>query len=127
MNQQTMTRHCLVVDDSRVIRRIARSIVESAGLRVSEATNGQEALIACRKEMPDCVVLDWNMPVMNGIDFLDALRAEFGPDNPIVILCTTESEIDFIVRALESGAQEYVMKPFDDEILLGKFSQLGLI
>ena len=127
MDQQTIARHCLVVDDSRVIRRIARSVIEKAGLRVSEATNGMEALIACRSELPDCIVLDWNMPVMNGIDFLGALREEFGPDKPTVILCTTESEIDFIVRALDSGAQEYVMKPFDDEILLGKFAQLGLL
>ena len=101
--------------------------MEKAGLHVSEATNGLEALTACRRDMPDCVVLDWNMPVMSGIEFLETLRAEFGPGKPTVILCTTESEIDFIVRALESGAQEYVMKPFDEEILLGKFAQLGLL
>ncbi len=125
MNDRAL--NCLVVDDSRVIRRITRTALEKAGLRVSEAENGLEALKACREHLPDCIVLDWNMPVMNGIEFLKSLRAEFGPDDPAVILCTTESEIDFIVRALENGAQEYVMKPFDEGILLGKFAQLGLI
>lgn len=118
--------HCLVVDDSRVIRRVARQTLEKSGLEVSEATNGLEALTACRSALPDCVLLDWNMPVMNGIEFLTALRTEFGPDRPQVILCTTESEIDFIRRALEAGAQEYVMKPFDEHILIGKLQQLGL-
>ncbi len=127
MMQNATVLHCLVVDDSRTIRRITRSTLEKVGVLVSEATNGLEALHACRDRMPDCIVLDWNMPVMNGIQFLDALRSEFGPDRPTVILCTTENDIDFIVRALESGAQEYVMKPFNDDILLGKFSQLGLL
>ena len=122
----TETAHCLVVDDSRVIRRVARQTLEKAGLLVSEATNGLEALTACRSGLPDCVLLDWNMPVMNGIEFLTALRGEFGPARPPVILCTTESELDSIVRALDAGAQEYVMKPFDEPILLGKLHQLGL-
>ena len=126
MTDQNAPRRCLVVDDSRVIRKVARRALEKAGLEVSEATNGLEALSACRDGLPDCVLLDWNMPVMNGIEFLTALRAEFGPQRPAVILCTTESELDFIMRAIEAGAQEYIMKPFDDEILVGKLSQLGL-
>ena len=73
------------------------------------------------------VLLDWNMPVMTGIDFLRALRAEFGPDKPEVIFCTTESELGRIMEALDNGAQEYVMKPFDEEILLGKLGKLGLL
>jgi two-component system, chemotaxis family, chemotaxis protein CheY len=72
------------------------------------------------------VLLDWNMPVMNGLEFLQAVRAEFGADNPQVVFCTTETDMDFIERAIESGAQEYVMKPFDEEILLGKLARVGL-
>ena len=116
---------CLVVDDSRTIRSIARRILEANGFSVTEAADGKIALAACRAALPDCVLLDWNMPVMNGIEFLVALRAEFGPDKPIVVLCTTETEMENIAQAIASGAQEYIMKPFDAEILLGKLAQAG--
>lgn len=116
---------CLVVDDSRTIRSIARRILEANGFSVTEAADGKLALAACRAALPDCVLLDWNMPVMNGIEFLVALRAEFGPDKPIVVLCTTETEMENIAQAIASGAQEYIMKPFDAEILLGKLAQAG--
>jgi two-component system chemotaxis response regulator CheY len=72
------------------------------------------------------VLLDWNMPVMDGITFLRELRSEFGPDNPIVVFCTTESEMQFVEAAIEAGAQEFIMKPFDEEIVMGKFAQVGL-
>jgi two-component system, chemotaxis family, chemotaxis protein CheY len=117
---------CLVVDDSRVVRKLARRILEANGYAVAEAENGRIALEDCRRKLPDCVLLDWNMPVMNGIEFLRALRAEFGPDRPIVVFCTTETEMTAIEKAIESGAQEYIMKPFDAEILLGKFAQVGM-
>jgi two-component system chemotaxis response regulator CheY len=120
-------RVCLVVDDSRVVRKVARRILEGHGFRVEEAEDGDRALSHCRAAMPDCVLLDWNMPVMNGIDFLKALRAEFGASGPPVVFCTTESEMNFVVSAIEHGAQEYIMKPFDEEILVGKFEQAGLL
>ena len=118
---------CLVVDDSRVVRKAARRILESLGFVVSEAEDGSKALAACREALPDLVLLDWNMPVMDGLTFLKAARAEFGRDKPIVILCTTETAFDRILEALEAGAQEYVMKPFDAEIIGGKLVQLGLL
>jgi two-component system chemotaxis response regulator CheY len=120
-------RTCLVVDDSRVVRKIARRILESHGFMVEEAADGALALDACRRQMPDAVLLDWNMPVMNGIEFLKALRGEFGPGNPPVLFCTTETEISFIEQAIEHGAQEFIMKPFDDDILTSKFEQVGLL
>jgi two-component system chemotaxis response regulator CheY len=122
-----MARTCLVVDDSRVVRKVARRILEANGFAVEEAEDGQQALDACRRALPDCVLLDWNMPVMNGIEFLKSLRAEFGADNPPVMFCTTETDMAFIEQAIEHGAQEYVMKPFDEDILLGKFAQVGLL
>lgn len=124
---QTVTRTCLVVDDSRVVRKVARRILEGHGFTVREAEDGQVALDSCRQNMPDGVLLDWNMPVMNGIEFLKALRHEFGPDRPPVMFCTTENDISFIEQAIEHGAQEFIMKPFDEEILLGKFAQVGLL
>ncbi|MEO8713580.1 MAG: response regulator [Acetobacteraceae bacterium] len=116
---------CLVVDDSRVVRKLARRMLESAGYDVAEAEDGARALAVCQTALPDSVLLDWNMPVMNGIEFLRALRAEFGPDDPVVVFCTTESDLGFIAEALESGAQEYIMKPFDADILLGKLARFG--
>ena len=121
------SRVCLVVDDSRVVRKVARRILENHGFTVEEAEDGSRALEACRRAMPDSVLLDWNMPVMNGIDFLKALREEFGPGNPPVLFCTTENDIDRIEQAITCGAQEFIMKPFDEEILVGKFEQVGLL
>ncbi len=118
---------CLVVDDSRVVRKVARRILEQNGFAVKEAENGADALELCRRGLPRCVLLDWNMPVMNGLAFLKALRAEFGPERPLVLFCTTENERSFIAEALAQGAQEYIMKPFDTDILVGKFTQLGLL
>jgi two-component system chemotaxis response regulator CheY len=122
-----MSRTCLVVDDSRTVRKAARRMLEKLGFAVAEAGDGAEALAACRAGLPDAVLLDWNMPVMNGLEFLVAARAEFGPERPVVVLCTTESGMERIVEALAAGAQEYVMKPFDDAILRDKFEQAGLL
>ena len=122
-----MGRTCLVVDDSRVVRMVARRILEAHDFKVRESENGAVALASCREQMPDAVLLDWNMPVMDGITFLQHLRAEFGPDHPIVVFCTTESEMQFVQAAIDAGAQEFIMKPFDEEIIMGKFSQVGLV
>jgi len=119
--------HCLVVDDSSVIRKVARCILEEMSFEISEAENGQEALDRCRQSMPDAVLLDWNMPVMDGLDFLEALRSESGGDRPKVIFCTTENDADHILRAINAGANEYIMKPFDRDIIEAKFQEVGLI
>ena len=118
---------CLVVDDSRVIRKVARRILEDLSFRFEEAGDGSEALSFCRSSMPDAILLDWNMPVMNGIDFLRHLRADPGGDRPVVVFCTTENDISAIAQAIESGANEYIMKPFDSEIVQSKFAEVGLV
>jgi two-component system chemotaxis response regulator CheY len=122
-----MSRTCLVVDDSRVVRKVARRILEGQGFSVVEAQDGREALESCRAAMPGCVLLDWNMPVMDGLEFLRTLRAEFGPDKPPVVFCTTENDVSHIELAISNGAQEFIMKPFDEDILVGKFTQVGLL
>jgi two-component system chemotaxis response regulator CheY len=122
----SLARRCLVVDDSRVVRKVARRILENNGYAVEEAENGQDALTCCRRILPSCVLLDWNMPVMNGLSFLKALRREFGPDKPLVLFCTTENEVALVSQALASGAQGYIMKPFDEAILIGKFAEIGV-
>ncbi|MEQ8347702.1 MAG: response regulator [Sneathiellaceae bacterium] len=118
---------CLVVDDSRVIRMVARRILEQFGFQVVEAIDGKEALDACDTAMPDAVLLDWNMPVKSGIDFLRELRQRPGGEHPVVVFCTTENDLDHIQEAMAAGANEYIMKPFDREILEAKFQQVGLL
>jgi two-component system chemotaxis response regulator CheY len=118
---------CLVVDDSSVIRKIASRILEEMNFRIIEAEDGAQALEACKQELPDAVLLDWNMPVMDGFDFLINLRRMPGGDVPKVVFCTTENGIDHISRALHAGANEYIMKPFDKDIVAAKFLEVGLI
>jgi two-component system chemotaxis response regulator CheY len=118
---------CLLVDDSKAIRAIVRPMLTSLGFEVSEAADGAQALKACESGYPTVVLLDWNMPVMNGLDFLKALRRQPGGDAPIVIFCTTENSLEHIRIGLEAGANEYIMKPFDQEILQGKLAEVGLL
>lgn len=118
---------CLVVDDSRVIRMVARKILEEIGFTVVEAEDGQIALDRCKESMPDGVLLDWNMPVMDGLQFLRALRDAPGGDGPKVVFCTTENDLNHIQEAISAGADEYIMKPFDSEIVQSKFEQVGLL
>jgi two-component system, chemotaxis family, chemotaxis protein CheY len=118
---------CLVVDDSSVIRKVARRILEGLEFDIAEAENGEEAIEACRKNLPDAILLDWNMPKMDGYDFLRALRRLPGGDRPKVVFCTTENDVAHIARALHAGANEYIMKPFDKDIVEAKFQEVGLI
>jgi two-component system chemotaxis response regulator CheY len=118
---------CLVVDDSSVIRKIARRILEEMDFDIIEAEDGEQALEVCKRGLPDAVLLDWNMPVMDGFEFLIELRRLPGGDEPKVVFCTTENGIDHIARALHAGANEYIMKPFDRDIVTAKFQEVGLI
>jgi two-component system chemotaxis response regulator CheY len=120
-------RTCLVVDDSTTIRRVVAGLFRDLNFAVSEAPTGLHAVEHCEKETPDVVMLDWNMPVMDGITCLRALRTMDAPKRPIVVMCTTESQIAKIQEALESGADEYIMKPFNRDVLFDKLSQLGLV
>lgn len=118
---------CLVVDDSSVIRKVARRILEGMNFQISEAEDGAKALKACEQNLPDAVLLDWNMPVMDGYEFLRNLRRMPGGDRPKVVFCTTENDVAHIARALHAGANEYIMKPFDKDIVEAKFHEVGLI
>jgi two-component system chemotaxis response regulator CheY len=117
---------CLVVDDSKVIRKVARHILEALDFTVSEAADGREALDRCAEASPDVILLDWNMPVMSGMEFLKLLRQRGHSDQPKVVFCTTENDMAHIRAALEAGADEYVMKPFDRETLHIKLQLVGV-
>ncbi len=118
---------CLIVDDSRVVRKVARKIIEGLQFACEEAEDGSLAVEAVAKMMPDFILLDWNMPVMNGIEFLRKLRVMPGGDKPKVVFCTTENDLKFIQEALAAGADEYIMKPFDEDIIQSKLAQIGLL
>ena len=119
---------CLVVDDSSVIRKVARRILEGLDFQIAEAEDGEEAHRSLpARQMPDAILLDWNMPKMDGYEFLRALRRLPGGDQPKVVFCTTENDVAHIARALHAGANEYIMKPFDKDIVEAKFQEVGLI
>ena len=117
----------LIVDDSRFVRGFLRGMLEERGIECMEAGDGQAALDQVHEGLPfDLALVDWNMPVMDGLTMLKQLRAE-GFGEVKVLMVTTEAENDFIVRALDAGADEYLMKPFDDEALTEKLAMMGLV
>lgn len=118
---------CLIVDDSRIIRKVARRILEDLAFEVQEAADGAEALEVCVAAMPDVVLLDWQMPIMDGMTFLGRLRALPDGRDPKVLFCSVETRADRIAEALSAGADEYVMKPFDGDILQSKLAEVGAI
>lgn len=116
----------LIVDDSRFVRGFLRGLLEEKGIECAEAADGQSGLDQLNSGVSfDVALIDWNMPVVNGFDMLVRLRAR-GVPGLKVLMVTTEAENDFIVRALEAGADEYLMKPFDEEALNEKLALLGL-
>ncbi len=118
---------CLIVDDSKVIRKVARHILETMEFEVSEACDGQEALKSCNENKHDVILLDWNMPVMSGMDFLKQYRQNSKNPGAKVIFCTTENGVGHIQAAISAGADEYVMKPFDRETLESKMQIVGCV
>ena len=117
----------LIVDDSPVIRKVARRIFELMQFETTEAEDGQKALAACAFLMPDIILLDWNMPVMDGFAALKELRRMPDGRKPKVVFCTTENDVAHVARAMHAGADDYVMKPFSREIMQAKFEQMGLV
>ncbi len=126
-SREAFLKHCLVVDDSRVIRKVACRILEQLNFEADEAEDVASALDACRTRMPDAILLDGQLPQMGGIEFLRSLRRERGGERPIVLLYTTENDILRISEAMGAGANEYMMKPFDSAILKDKLMQVGLL
>ena len=119
----------LIVDDSKATRMILARTLQEFGYSVVEAADGQEALAELSKseQVPDLIMTDWNMPVMNGLDFLREVRKTKRFASSAVVMVTTRTEMDQIVAALEAGANEYVMKPFTKEILHDKLRLLKLV
>jgi two-component system chemotaxis response regulator CheY len=118
----------LLVDDSRAVRLLGKRIVNTLGFTILEAENGEEALRVCAEHPDlDAILLDWNMPVMDGLEFLKALRARPAAKRPIVVMCTTENDMVRIVEAIQAGADEYIMKPFTEDIVREKLQETGIL
>jgi two-component system, chemotaxis family, chemotaxis protein CheY len=115
-------RQVLVVDDSTAVRKIVRRILESADLRVSEASNGREALAACSVSMPDAILVDASMPMLDGHEFLGQLRKMRGGDRPKAVICLNENDVGQLARAMRAGADDFMMKPFDADHVRSKFA-----
>jgi two-component system, chemotaxis family, chemotaxis protein CheY len=127
MRIQEGAMRALIVDDSRFVRELLRGLLTQKGIECAEAADGRAGIEQLHGGLDfDLALVDWNMPVMNGLEMLRQLRAE-GYSELKVLMVTTEAENDFIVRALDAGANEYLMKPFDDEALSEKMAMLGLV
>ncbi len=118
--------HALVIDDSRAVRMLVGKILREQGFEVTEASQGQEGLARLRENLEiGLVLVDWNMPVMDGLEFIQTVRRERVWDSVRIVMVTTETESEQVQRALTAGANEYVMKPFAPEVLVAKLSLLG--
>ena len=118
----------LIIDDSRAMRRILRQIVESLGFVVVEAGNGREGLVAlAENDKVELCLVDWNMPVMNGLEFIQSVRSDDGRQSLKLVMVTTETEPRQMARALMAGVDEFVMKPFTSEILVEKLRLIGAV
>ncbi|MFY9252028.1 MAG: response regulator [Fuerstiella sp.] len=119
--------YALIIDDSRAMRRILSKIVMPLGLEVVEAENGQDGLDRLEEmEPPEVILVDWNMPVMNGLDFVKTVRADGRYANQKIMMVTTETEPAQMVRALMAGVDEFAMKPFTADVLVEKMKLIGV-
>ena len=120
-------KHCLVVDDSRVIRTVTRRIMEDMQYTVAEAEDGMSALRLVREKMPDLIFLDWNLPTMKGVDFVKSVRGQQNGDHPVILFCTTENDATEVAHAMAAGANEFIMKPFDGTLVRSKLAEIGVM
>lgn len=121
-----MAMNCLIVDDSRVLRTVARKIFEEMQFDVAEAEDGMGALRAVRGKMPDVILFDGNLPSMKGVEFLKSVRGQQGGDRPVILVATTESDAEEITQVMHAGANEYIMKPFDRGTMRAKLAEIGV-
>ncbi len=123
-----MSLHALIIDDARSVRMILKKMMTELGFTVEEAEHGQQAIEILQKNGPaDVALVDWNMPVMNGFEFIQEVRKQSIYDEMKIMMVTTESELVRMIAALEAGANEYVMKPFTKDIIGEKLTIMGLI
>ena len=119
-------KHCLIVDDSRVVRTVARRILENLSYSVDEVEDGMTGLRACREKMPDLIFLDWNLPQMKGLEFIKCVRNQQDGRHPVILFSATERDPDEVASAFAAGADELVQKPFDVSLMRAKLESVGV-
>lgn len=120
--------HALIVDDSSTIRTILSSQLEQLGFECVGAGSGEEALSVLRQGyLPSLVVADWNMPIMSGLELVAAIRSDASLNDIKILMVTSQSSLDQIAAALDAGADEYLFKPFDEDMLRQKLEIMGLL
>lgn len=115
-------KHCLVVDDSEIVRKVARNLIESLNFKVDEASSGQETLEACKASMPDIIFLDWHMPGSNSIELIRAIRQLGVIKRPYILYCMTQPDEDILAKATAAGIDDTISKPFDRQSVTAKFA-----
>jgi two-component system, chemotaxis family, chemotaxis protein CheY len=126
LNRLSRRKLCLIADDSVVIRNAARSMLTDLRFRTAEAENGLQALSHCLRNRPDAILLDHTMPYLDGLGVMEELRTRKAGAGPKIIFCTANRDAAHIARAIDAGAHEYLIKPFDRNILVSKLAKLGL-
>ena len=118
----------LVVDDAKLMRVLLGNTLKELGFEVVEAVDGEDGLTRLKEmELPDIIFLDWNMPKLNGLELIKAIRRDNTYDDVPIMMVTTEGEMERITVAIEEGASDYVMKPFTKDVIIGKLQALGRI
>ena len=118
---------CLIADDSKIIRLLLSKIMSNLGFSVIEAEDGEDVVELTQLKEPDLIIMDWNLPVLDGIDVLYKIREMKIGKSPKVIFCSSSSDLERIDKAINGGADDYIMKPFDEDIISSKLTILGLL
>ncbi len=119
--------HCLIADDSKIMRMLLRKIMENFGFEVSEAEDGEDVLEQCLSVRPDIIISDWSLPLIDGIDVLYKIRADRKIKQPRFMFCSYVTDAAIIRQALDGGADDFIMRPFDEDIIAGKLAILGML
>ena len=118
---------CLIADDSKIIRMLLNKIMSNLGFDVTEAEDGEEVVELCQLNEPDLIIMDYHLPVLEGIDAMYKIRSSRISKQPKIIFCSSLNDITIIKDALDGGADDYIIKPFDEEIIISKLAILGLV
>ncbi len=119
--------NCLIADDSKVMRMLLCKIMENFGYTVTEAEDGEDLLEQCGKAMPDIIISDWNLPLIDGVDVLYKIRADKKIAQPVFLFCSYFKDADIIRQAIDGGADDFIMRPFDEDIIASKLKIIKVL
>ncbi len=118
---------CLIADDSKIMRMLLAKIMENFGYAVTEAEDGEDLMQQCEKNMPDLIISDWNLPLVDGIDVLYKIRADKKSKQPVFFFCSYLKNPEIINQAMEGGADDFIMRPFDEDIIASKLKIIKVL